>query len=80
MTIWIFGTNLYKKGTPEQNNQSNKLQAFASEIGYLLLPRLVLPESSSGWGMGGKEWGGVKKALYQLFPCNFFKPKNYPPL
>ena len=27
--FWVFGPNLSKKGTTEQNNQSNKLQAFA---------------------------------------------------
>ena len=29
LTIWVFGPNLHKKGTIKQNNQSNKLQAFA---------------------------------------------------
>ena len=29
LTIWVFGPNLPKKGTTEQNNQSNKLNAFA---------------------------------------------------
>ena len=29
LTTWVFGPNLPKKGTTEQNNQSSKLQEFA---------------------------------------------------
>ena len=29
MTTWVFGANLPEKGSIEQKNQSNKLQAFA---------------------------------------------------
>ena len=92
--FWIFGTNLPKKGNSnrKQNEQSNKLQAFAFGVVNVnstivfehfedlknLIILNILKEKSVISCLLARFTRQKVPPLYQFLPCNFYKRKTYP--